>query len=173
MQRNIECIADVLVLIAGSERLLAIIREQGIYTILKEDKILTRLGWCRDPDGTMRWRIEVVDDEQTKVQPIRLGSQYTPVPDSVEDGAQSGSSDDESPLRVSVEIQSDGQSLLHGTSYSSVSRHDDGDDEEDDEEEVHSIVSSVDMLPAVGSAPSTEISPIETSADFVPSSGVA
>jgi hypothetical protein len=39
--RNVECIADVLVLIAGSERLLAVIREKRFETILEEDKILT------------------------------------------------------------------------------------------------------------------------------------
>jgi hypothetical protein len=50
LHRNIECIADVLVLIAGSGRLLAIIEEKCVYTILREDKILTRLGWFRDPD---------------------------------------------------------------------------------------------------------------------------
>jgi hypothetical protein len=81
MMRNVECIADRLVLIAGSERLLAVIREKGINTILKEDKILTRLGWFRDEDGMMRWRVELVEGEQVKIRPIRLGPQYTPVPD--------------------------------------------------------------------------------------------
>jgi hypothetical protein len=41
IMRNVECIADVLVLIAGSERLLAVIREKRFETILEEDKILT------------------------------------------------------------------------------------------------------------------------------------
>jgi hypothetical protein len=80
MMRNMECIADVLVLIAGSERLLAIIREKGVDTILKEDKILTRLGWFRDADGTMRWRIELAEKEQMQMQPICLGPGYTPLP---------------------------------------------------------------------------------------------
>jgi hypothetical protein len=85
MMRNVECIADMLVLIAGSERLLAVIREKGIDTILKEDKILTRLGWFRDADGTMRWRIELVEKEQMQMQPIRLGPGYTPLPDGNEE----------------------------------------------------------------------------------------
>jgi hypothetical protein len=84
MMRNVECIADMLVLIAGSERLLAVIREKSVDTILKEDKILTRLGWFRDADGTMRWRIELVEEEQVHMQPIRLGPEYMPVPDSSE-----------------------------------------------------------------------------------------
>jgi hypothetical protein len=79
MQRNTECIADVLVLIAGSERLLTVIKEKGIDTILKEDNISTRLGWFRDPDGTMRWRVELVEQEQVQMQPIRLGQVYAPV----------------------------------------------------------------------------------------------
>ncbi|KAI2481643.1 hypothetical protein Ptr902_07438 [Pyrenophora tritici-repentis] len=57
--RNVECIADVLVLIAGSERLLAVIREKGMDTIIKEDKVLTQIGWFRDEDGTIRWRIDL------------------------------------------------------------------------------------------------------------------
>jgi hypothetical protein len=60
MMRNVGCIADVLVLIAGSEQLLAAITEQGVDSILKEDKTFTELGWFSDADGTRRWRIEVV-----------------------------------------------------------------------------------------------------------------
>jgi hypothetical protein len=82
MMRNIECIADVLVLIAGSERLLAVVEEKGIDTILEEDNIFTRLGWFRDSDGMPRWRIELVKDTQTQAQPIRLGAGYERVPES-------------------------------------------------------------------------------------------
>ena len=79
MMRNIECIADVLVLAAGSERLLEVIREKGFDAIVKEDKILTRMGWFRDGDGTMRWRIDLVEEKQVQRQPIRLGPGYVPV----------------------------------------------------------------------------------------------
>ncbi|KAI4605840.1 hypothetical protein J4E80_010373 [Alternaria sp. BMP 0032] len=79
MMRNIECIADVLVLIAGSERLLEVIREKGFDAIVKEDKMLTRMGWFRDVDGTMRWRIDLVEEKQAQMQPIRLGPGYVPV----------------------------------------------------------------------------------------------
>jgi hypothetical protein len=85
MMRNVECVADMLVLIAGSERLLAVIREKGVDIILKEDKILTRLGWFRDPDGMMRWRVELVEEKQVQMQPIQLGSAYTSVPDGSEE----------------------------------------------------------------------------------------
>jgi hypothetical protein len=86
MMRNIECIADVLVLIAGSERLLEVIREKGFDAIVKEDKLLTRMGWFRDPDGTMRWRIDVVEEKQVQMEPIRLGPGYTPVPNGNDEG---------------------------------------------------------------------------------------
>ncbi|KAH6616889.1 hypothetical protein C7974DRAFT_319174 [Boeremia exigua] len=80
MMRNVECIADVLALIAGSDQLLAAVTEQGVDTMLTQNKILTRLGWFRDPDGTMRWRIEVVHGEEgMRLRPIPLGASYTPV----------------------------------------------------------------------------------------------
>jgi hypothetical protein len=56
----------------------AVIKEKGIDTLLKENKILTRLGWFRDPDGMMRWRIELVEDEQ-QMQLIPLGTSNAPV----------------------------------------------------------------------------------------------
>jgi hypothetical protein len=89
MMRNVECIADVLVLIAGSERLLAVIKEKGIDTILRDNNILTRLGWFRDPDGTMRWRIELVENERVQMQLISLGSSYALGPD--DEDVQEGS----------------------------------------------------------------------------------
>lgn len=46
MMRNVECIADILVLIAGSERLLTAIRENGIDTILK------RIAFSPSSDGS-------------------------------------------------------------------------------------------------------------------------
>lgn len=90
MMRNIECVADVLVLVAGSERLLAVIKEKGIETIIKEDRVLTRLGWFRDPDGTVRWRCELVEDDQVQMQTIRLGTRYAPVPEEDEGGVGDG-----------------------------------------------------------------------------------
>ncbi|KAH3984651.1 hypothetical protein HBH98_160680 [Parastagonospora nodorum] len=79
MMRDVECIADVLVLIAGSDRLIAAINDRDANAMLKDSKIRTRLGWFRDPDGTMRWRIDLVDDEDVRKRPIRLGEEYIPV----------------------------------------------------------------------------------------------
>jgi hypothetical protein len=66
---NVECIADKIVLIAGSERLLALVREKGIEAIVKEDKIHTQLSWFEDADGKKRWGIELTesDDAETEV----------------------------------------------------------------------------------------------------------
>jgi hypothetical protein len=98
MMRNIECIADMLVLIAGSERLLEVIREKGFDAIVKEDKILTRMGWFRDSDGTMRWRIDLVEEDQVQMQPIRLGDGDTPVSDGNEQSEVDVVSDRSTPL---------------------------------------------------------------------------
>ncbi|KAF1960031.1 hypothetical protein CC80DRAFT_590362 [Byssothecium circinans] len=61
LRRNVECIADVLVLVAGSEKLLALVREKGVDGLKGQD-IKTRLGPFRDAEGKMRWGIEVVED---------------------------------------------------------------------------------------------------------------
>lgn len=121
----------------------------------------------------MRWRIRVVDDEHTKVEPIHLGPRYTAAPDNNEDEAQSDSSDDDLPPRVSMERQVGAQWLLHGTTYSSILRQEDDDDEEEGDEDARSIASSVDMLPAVECTPSTKNSLIEPSAHIVSSNGIA
>lgn len=81
IKRNVECIADILVLIAGSENLLETVREKGIDAILKENTMLARLGWFKDSDGKMRWRIELEDtDEEVEMQSILHGSSYATVP---------------------------------------------------------------------------------------------
>ena len=49
--QDVECIAYVLVLIAGSNQLLALVHEKGIDAIIKEDKIHTWLGWFEDGEG--------------------------------------------------------------------------------------------------------------------------
>lgn len=85
MQRNIECIMDSLVLVAGSEHLLQVIQEQGIDAIVKDNRILTRLGWFRDPDGTMRWRIDLVEGQESQARPSSLSTAYVPVPRDDED----------------------------------------------------------------------------------------
>lgn len=163
MMKNVECIADALVLIAGSERLLTAIRENGIDTIMKEDRLLTRLGWFRGPDGTMRWRIGVVDDEQVQMLPIRLGTRYEAISEGNEtDDDHDHETADNEPPRASVETTTTSQSVLHGTADLSVT--------EGRADKRFSIVPSPTnspsaiLTPTVGYAPSTEVSPIEPSA---------
>lgn len=61
LRRNVETIADVLVLVAGSERLLAAVNKYGAEGLLNSN-VKTRLGWFRTDDGRMRWGIEIVED---------------------------------------------------------------------------------------------------------------
>jgi hypothetical protein len=59
MNRDVQLIADMLVLVAGSDNLLELIEEKGVE--LKRNKdIKTMLGWFRDRDGEVRWGVEVV-----------------------------------------------------------------------------------------------------------------
>ncbi|KAF5845510.1 hypothetical protein GGP41_003090 [Bipolaris sorokiniana] len=62
MMRDVKLIADMLVLVAGSDKFLELVQEQGVA--LKKDKqIQTKLGWFKDRDGEVRWGIEVVGGE--------------------------------------------------------------------------------------------------------------
>lgn len=62
MLRNVECIADVLVLIAGSDNFLKLVEERG--AALENDKsTFTQLGWFRKSNGEVRYGIEVVGGE--------------------------------------------------------------------------------------------------------------
>jgi hypothetical protein len=60
LKRNVESVADYLVLIADSPRLLRLVREKGVERVAKSD-IRTRLGWFMGEDGRQRWGVEVVD----------------------------------------------------------------------------------------------------------------
>lgn len=64
--RDVECIADIIVLIAGGERLLALVQEKGIDDLIKEDKLYIRLGWFEDADGKKRWGIELAEDDNSE-----------------------------------------------------------------------------------------------------------
>lgn len=59
MLRNVELLADVLVLVAGSENLLALVQEKGVE-LKRDGEIKTKLGWFKGSDGEVRWGVEVV-----------------------------------------------------------------------------------------------------------------
>ncbi|OAL03368.1 hypothetical protein IQ06DRAFT_324071 [Phaeosphaeriaceae sp. SRC1lsM3a] len=59
MNRDVQLIADMLLLIAGSDNFLELIADKGVE--LKRNKdIKTMLGWFKDREGQTRWGIEVV-----------------------------------------------------------------------------------------------------------------
>jgi hypothetical protein len=60
--RDVESLADVLVLVAGSDSLLKLVRERDPKQLVNDKEIMTRLGWFRGRDGRVRWGVEVVDD---------------------------------------------------------------------------------------------------------------
>lgn len=59
MIRDVQLIADVLVLVAGSEKFLALVHDKGISLKRNED-VKTMLGWFKGADGEVRWGVEVV-----------------------------------------------------------------------------------------------------------------
>jgi hypothetical protein len=63
LNHNVESIADTLVLIAGSERLLAAVKEHGVQGLIGAD-VKTRMGWFRAQDGRMRRGIEIVQEDE-------------------------------------------------------------------------------------------------------------
>jgi hypothetical protein len=62
VQHHVECLADVLVMVAGSDELKRLMHEQGLEH-LETCSVETRLGWFRDKRGVVRWGIEVVDGD--------------------------------------------------------------------------------------------------------------
>lgn len=59
MHRDVQLIADMLVLIAGSNNLLDLVENKGVELKRNRD-IKTMLGWFKDREGQTRWGIEVV-----------------------------------------------------------------------------------------------------------------
>ena len=60
LHQNVECLADVLAMIAGSDELLDLVGRQSITDLKRTNDIETSLGWFTDRRGTVRWGVEVV-----------------------------------------------------------------------------------------------------------------
>jgi hypothetical protein len=60
MERNVECLADLLLLIENSEEFLGYAEKYNVHE-LKHSTLLTKLGWFVDSSGVAKWGIEVVD----------------------------------------------------------------------------------------------------------------
>lgn len=58
--RRVECLADALAMVAGSDELARWVNEVGVEG-MERAGIKTRLGWFRDKRGVVRWGVEVVD----------------------------------------------------------------------------------------------------------------
>ncbi|KAF2728918.1 hypothetical protein EJ04DRAFT_556442 [Polyplosphaeria fusca] len=58
LQRDVNCLADVMLLLVGSERFLQLIQERGI----EDRNVLIRLGWFKTEEGDVRWGIELMED---------------------------------------------------------------------------------------------------------------
>ncbi|KAF1939981.1 hypothetical protein EJ02DRAFT_504445 [Clathrospora elynae] len=59
MVRDVQLVADMLVLIAGSDNFLELVQGKGV-ALKREREVKTMLGWFKDRDGEIRWGIEVV-----------------------------------------------------------------------------------------------------------------
>jgi hypothetical protein len=59
MLRNVELLADVMVLVAGSDNFLELVQEKGL-ALKKNQNVMTKLGWFKGRDGQVRWGVEVV-----------------------------------------------------------------------------------------------------------------
>ncbi|KAL1598896.1 hypothetical protein SLS60_008040 [Paraconiothyrium brasiliense] len=59
MLRNVEVMADVLVLVAGSEKFLSLVQQRGL-DLKRDTEVKTMLGWFKGRDGEVRWGVEVV-----------------------------------------------------------------------------------------------------------------
>lgn len=57
--RDVQLIADVLVLVAGSDNFLELVARQGV-TLKNSKDVKTMLGWFKDRQGEVRWGVEVV-----------------------------------------------------------------------------------------------------------------
>ncbi|KAH7314105.1 hypothetical protein BKA65DRAFT_557747 [Rhexocercosporidium sp. MPI-PUGE-AT-0058] len=64
--RGVDTIADVAMMVAGSERYLELARREGASGLRADKTFRTRLGWFRTGGGEVRWGIELADDEEVQ-----------------------------------------------------------------------------------------------------------
>jgi hypothetical protein len=65
MERNIECLADTLLLIENSEEFLGYAGKYNVHE-LKHSTLCTKLGWFIDSSGVAKWGIEVMNGNVTR-----------------------------------------------------------------------------------------------------------
>ena len=60
MQHRVECLADVLAMVAGNDELVRMGKEMGVEGVRKS-RVKTKLGWFKDGRGVVRWGVEIDD----------------------------------------------------------------------------------------------------------------
>lgn len=60
--RKINTVADLAILVAGSDHYLALARKRGMDGLQDRKDFQTHLGWFRRANGEVRWGIELVDE---------------------------------------------------------------------------------------------------------------
>jgi len=61
LMEKVETIADIAILVAGSERLLRFAAEKGPVALQADKSFKARLGWFRTSTGEVRWGIELIE----------------------------------------------------------------------------------------------------------------
>ncbi|ETN41262.1 uncharacterized protein HMPREF1541_03197 [Cyphellophora europaea CBS 101466] len=59
LHSRIQSVADIAALVAGSDKLLQLLRERPLLEIEHDDNIATTLGWFVGGDGKVRWGVEL------------------------------------------------------------------------------------------------------------------
>jgi hypothetical protein len=66
LKRDVECLADIMVMIAGSEHFLQLVEERGVQGLRDYPDLRLKLGWFREGGGELRWGIEILGGEKSK-----------------------------------------------------------------------------------------------------------
>jgi hypothetical protein len=71
MRCDVECLAVVLLLLAGSDHLASFVQEPGFAKIRCSDQE-SRMSWFRDKRGIVRWGVELVEAVEWKIWDMSL-----------------------------------------------------------------------------------------------------
>ncbi|KAE8151048.1 hypothetical protein BDV25DRAFT_153274 [Aspergillus avenaceus] len=92
--RNVECLGDILVMVAGSENLVRAVQEiqAGRLAETEKDRLHARLGWFEDGHGKARWGVEMVEGSLART-PVQW------LPDGYGKSHNLNGSEDDNPVR--------------------------------------------------------------------------
>lgn len=95
-----------------------------------------------DHDGTVRWRIDLVDDQQVQMESMRLGKGSVSVPDGNEDEAEEGNGNTEATPKIPVTSAANRCSLVHETVSAPIA-------DRNEERRLSSVPAIASPLPAI------------------------